>query len=38
MQIFGVLGFDKSPIEELLIEIKVNQNVKEQYNLFNVDF
>ncbi len=38
MQILGVSAFDKTPIEELLTEIKDNQNVKEQYNLFNVDF
>ncbi len=38
MQILGVSAFDKTPIEELLTEIKVNQNVNEQYNLFNVDF
>ncbi len=40
MQILGVSAFDKTPIDELLTEIKVNsnQNVKEQYNLFNEDF
>ncbi|HED07629.1 MAG TPA: IS4 family transposase [Ignavibacteria bacterium] len=38
MQILGVSAFDKTPIKELLSEIEVNQNVKEQYNLFNVDF
>ncbi len=38
MQILGVSTFDKTPVDELLTEIKVNQNVKEQYNLFNVDF
>jgi Domain of unknown function (DUF4372)/Transposase DDE domain len=35
MQILGVSAFDKTPIKELLTEIQINQNVKEQYNLFN---
>jgi len=38
MQILGVSALDKTPIKELLTESEVNQNVKEQYNLFNVDF
>lgn len=38
MQILGVSAFDKTPIKELLTDIEDNQNVKEQYNLFNVDF
>ncbi len=38
MQILGASAFDKTPIEELLTEIKDNQNVKELYNLFNVNF
>lgn len=38
MQILGVSAFDKTPIKELLTEIEVNQNVKEQYKLFNEDF
>lgn len=38
MQILGVSAFDKSPIKELITEIEINQNVNEQYNLFNVDF
>jgi Domain of unknown function (DUF4372)/Transposase DDE domain len=35
MQILGVSAFDKTPIKELLTEIQINQNVKEQYDLFN---
>jgi len=35
MQILGISSFDKSPLKELLTEIQVNQNVKEQYDLFN---
>jgi len=38
MQILGISAFDKTPIKELLTEIEVNQNVKEQYKLFNQDF
>jgi len=38
MQILGVSVLDKTPIKELLTESEVNQNVKEQYNLFNDDF
>ena len=38
IQILGVSAFDKTPIKELLTEIEVNQNVKEQYNLFNENF
>lgn len=38
MQILGVSALDKTPIKELLTESEVNQNVKEQYNLFNDDF
>lgn len=34
MQILGISSFDKTPIVELLTEIQVNQNVKEQYELF----
>lgn len=34
MQILGISSFDKTPIIELLTEIQVNQNVKEQYELF----
>jgi hypothetical protein len=35
MQILGISSFDKTPVKELLTEIQVNQNVKEQYDLFN---
>jgi hypothetical protein len=34
MQILGISTFDKTQITELLTEIQVNQNVKEQYELF----
>jgi hypothetical protein len=34
MQILGISSFDKTAINELLTEIQVNQNVKEQYDLF----
>jgi hypothetical protein len=34
MQILGISSFDKTQITELLTEIQVNQNVKEQYQLF----
>jgi hypothetical protein len=34
MQILGISSFDKTPIKELLTEIQVTQNVKEQYDLF----
>jgi hypothetical protein len=36
MQIIGVSAFDKTPIQELLTDFQINQNVKErQCNLFN---
>jgi len=35
MQILGISAFDKAPVKELLTEIQVNQNVKEQYDLFS---
>lgn len=35
MQILGISTFDKSPVNELLTEIQVIQNFKEQYVLFN---
>jgi len=38
IQILGVSAFDKTPIKELLTEIEINQNVNEQYNLFNENF
>jgi len=34
MQILGISSFDKTAIAELLTEKQVNQNVKEQYDLF----
>jgi hypothetical protein len=34
MQILGISSFDKTAINELLTDIQVNQNVKEQYDLF----
>lgn len=34
MQILSISSFDKTAITELLTEIQVNQNVKEQYDLF----
>ena len=35
MQILGISAFDKSPLIELLTQVQVNQNVKEQLNLFS---
>jgi len=35
MQILGISAFDKTPINELFIKQQINQNVKEQLNLFN---
>jgi hypothetical protein len=35
MQILGISTFDKTPVKELLTEIQVNQNFKEQYDLFD---
>lgn len=35
MQILGISTFDKTPINELLTEKQIKQNVKEQCNLFN---
>jgi hypothetical protein len=35
MQILGISTFDKTPINELLTEKQIKQNVKEQRNLFN---
>jgi len=36
MQILGISSFDKTPIKELLTELQINQNVKEQYDLFDI--
>ena len=38
MQILGKSLLDKTPKKELLTESEINQNVKEQYNLFNEGF
>lgn len=38
MQILGISAFDKTPVKELLTETKVNQNIKEQSDLFNNHF
>jgi hypothetical protein len=38
MQILGISAFDKTPIKELLTEFQINQNVKEQLNLFSSNF
>jgi hypothetical protein len=35
MQILSISAFDKTPVKELLTELQVNQNFKEQYDLFN---
>lgn len=35
MQILGISAFDKTPLKELLTQTQVNQNVKEQYELFS---
>jgi hypothetical protein len=38
MQIVGISAFDKTSIKELLTEFQVNQNVKEQLDLFSADY
>lgn len=38
MQILGISVFDKTPVKELITELEVNQNFKEQYDLFNDQF
>ena len=35
MQILGISAFAKTPINELFAKQQINQNVKEQLNLFN---
>ncbi len=35
MQILSISAFDKTHVNELLTELQVNQNFKEQYDLFN---
>ena len=36
LQILGISVFDKTPVKELLTELQINQNVKEQGNLFSI--
>ena len=38
MQILGISVFDKAHVKELITELEVNQNFKEQYDLFNDQF
>jgi hypothetical protein len=38
MQILGISAFDKTSLKELLTDLQVNQNVKEQYDLFDNKF
>ena len=38
IQILGISVFDKAPVKELIAELEVNQNFKEQYDLFNDQF
>uniref|UniRef100_UPI00321643E1 IS4 family transposase n=1 Tax=uncultured Draconibacterium sp. TaxID=1573823 RepID=UPI00321643E1 len=38
MQILSISAFDKTPIAELLTQSQVNQNIKEQLNLFSNNF
>lgn len=37
MQILSISVFDKTPVKELLTELQINQNVKEQGNLFSIN-
>jgi hypothetical protein len=37
MQILGISVFDKTPVKELLTESQINQNFKEQDNLFSIN-
>jgi len=37
IQILGISTFAKTPINELFTEQQINQNVKEQLNLFNIN-
>lgn len=37
IQILGVSVFDKTHVKELLTELQINQNFKEQYNLFSIN-
>ena len=38
MQILSISAFDKTPLAELLTQIQVNQNIKEQLKLFSNNF
>ena len=38
IQILGISVFDKAPVKELITELEVNQNFKEQYDLCNDRF
>lgn len=38
MQILWILVFNKPHVKELITELEVNQNFKEQYDLFNDQF
>jgi len=38
IQILGISVFDKATVQELITELEVNQNFKEQYDLFNDPF
>lgn len=38
IQILGISAFDRTPVKELLTEIQVNKNFKEQYDLFSDQF
>jgi hypothetical protein len=35
MQILGISAFSKTPVNELFSKKQINQNVKEQLNLFS---
>lgn len=35
IQVLGISAFDKTPLKELLTETQSNQNVKEQYEIFD---
>jgi hypothetical protein len=38
MQILGISAFDKTSVKEILTDFHVNQNVKEQLDLFSINF
>lgn len=38
MQILDISSFDKTSVKELITDIQVNQNFKEQNDLFNNQF